>query len=1016
MRIIICILATALALGRANATNDKILLRMEKGHEYVYDWEVKTYSKNEAGDSTNLNLRRKLIRMEVVDVIPGKEITLKVNLLKNYREVPGSILKTKTDYFFPDYYDDMGAAFGRDLSEELFCRVSFVYRLNLIEPTLELVNWTELLIEMSDLLYEYGYDEDVRQIQIDDLKNKRLHDFSTHVWFLLDFNNAGILSDSQVARSDGKEKLPYFRNREGHLVITSGKDEFLAGNKFSRLWLNPDNGQVIRMIKKDYHEKKGLGIIGGNWNVTETNVSLIKSGIPKPKTLFISGTVSHPVSNKIHITYMERPFGIEMRKRTAYLDENNSFSLGFDYHHGGFLYVENENLNKHNPPVTFLFYAEPGDTLIFTSEGNALPRNVSFGGTRVTEADLLNELRQSFFIPWHSEINTRSKVLFDEPIPSFGIDHRDGSVMGVPRPAQVMEIVQNSEQICLKYKDLISHEAYSFITNETKSYLYSFLFAFIRSANTYRHFSNRESRDMKEIIPFIDYIGGIDIHDIYNDYGLFSRMLTGFYLTFYYDKIKKVNATLPVLSQYTGSWRNLEQAIQLGRIVLVGSPLYREIAGQLDRELLYQYHDPRFSRTHLQFIVEKHFTFMSKSVNDTEFLSEIHNRLTQMRQWMRDDYIPDAIFYNPAFQEMKFHDFIGEKPAIFFVAQNWSNSRYSFDDRAAENTGINFIMIHEGSNFREWTEYLKAAEPVANQLFLLNDKMTLIDLFEGIRTVYIVYDKDGKLLGTTRLEKEALSLAKASLQQKKELNKSQLKWVVFGLSILTLTLMVSLLIWKWRARLRLRQEITARRLRELELTAIRSQMNPHFLFNSLNSLQNLVQQNRAAEALSFLSDFGGIIRKVLHNSEKQEIPLADELQMLEQYLKLEQLRFDFSYRINVENSIDIYNSMVPSMLLQPLAENAILHGLQHKLTDRSFLIQVFQADRGIRILLEDNGVGRKVSAMLNRESNGKGLRLSAERLRLLAEKAGEKYEMKIHDLSDHGETGTRVELFISNED
>lgn len=155
---------------------------------------------------------------------------------------------------------------------------------------------------------------------------------------------------------------------------------------------------------------------------------------------------------------------------------------------------------------------------------------------------------------------------------------------------------------------------------------------------------------------------------------------------------------------------------------------------------------------------------------------------------------------------------------------------------------------------------------------------------------------------------------------------------------------------------------------------------------------------------------------MLHNSEKQEIPLADELQMVEQYLKLEQLRFDFSYRINVENSIDIYNSMVPSMLLQPLAENAILHGLQHKLTDRSFLIQVFQADRGIRILLEDNGVGRKVSEMLNRESNGKGLRLSAERLRLLAGKAGEKYEMKIHDLADHGETGTRVELFISNED
>jgi hypothetical protein len=1015
MKTLISVLVILFALCRANANTNKIPLNMEKGHEYIYDWVVKNYLKYEDRDSSNLTIHHKVLRMEVVDATPGKEITLKVNLLKNYREVPNSILKNKTDYFFPDYFDDMGAAFGRDLSEELFSRVNFVYRLNLIESTLELVNWTELLIEMSDLLYKYGYDDDVRQIQIDDLKNKRLHEFSTHVWFLMDFNSASILSENQVARSDGEDKLPFQPDREGNLVITSGKDELSAGNKFSRNWLNSGNGQVIRMIKKVYHERKGLGIIGGSWNVTETNASLIKSGIPKPKTLFVSGTVSNPVSNKIHITYLERPFGIEMRKRTVFLDETNSFSIGFDYHHGGFVFIENENLNKHNPPVTFLFYAEPGDSLLFTSEGNDLPRNVSFGGTRVAEAELLDELRRSLLMPKLTDTGTRSNVLFDARVPGYGINLREVGIIGVPRPGQIMGMIRKSEDIILKYKALMPDEAYSFIANESKCYFYTFLFEFLRSGYASINYSNKLSPDLNEIEPYLDFIDKIDIHDIYNDYGLFSRTLTGSYLTYYFNKIKKVESTIPILSQHTGSWRNLEGAIQFGRTILVGSPLYREIAGQLDRELLYQYHDPRFSISHLQFIVEKHFTFMSKSVNDTEFLTEIHNRLKQMRQWMRDDYIPDAIFYDPAFQERKFHDYIGKKPAIFFVAQNWSNSRYSFDDRASENPDIHFVMVQEGSNFREWTEYLRAAEPVANQLFLLNDKMTLIDLFEGIRAMYIVYDKDGKLLGTTRLEKQALNLAKTSLQQKKEFNKSQLKWIIIGLSILTLALSISLFIWKWRARLRLRQEISARRLRELELTAIRSQMNPHFLFNSLNSLQNLVQQNRAAEALSYLSDFGGIIRKVLHNSEKQEIPLADELQMVEQYLKLEQLRFDFSYCINVENSIDIYNSMVPSMLLQPLAENAIQHGLQHKPSDRSFRIHVFKADRGIKIFLEDNGVGREASGMLNRGSNGKGLRLSAERLRLLAEKAGEKYELKIHDLSDNGETGTRVELFIADE-
>ncbi len=1015
MKTFICILAMVFALSRATADSKKILLNMEKGHEYIYDWVVKTYAKKETGDSSNLSVHRKVLKMEVLGAIPGREITLKVSLLKNFRELPNRVIKNKTDYFFPDYYDDMGAAYGRDLSEELFCRVNFVYRLNLLESTLELVNWTDLLLEMSQLLQEYGYDEDVRELQIEDLKSRKLSDFSAHVWFLMENNNSTILNSSQISRPEGKEVLPYRRDIKGNLVVISGKDIFSADNKFSSTWLNPDNGQVVKMVKKVYHEHKGLGIVGGNWNITETNASMIKSGIPRPKTLFVSGTVSHPVSNKIHITYLERPFGIEMRKRTVFLDEANSFAIDFDYGHGGFVYIENENLNKHYPPVTFLFYAEPGDSLKFISEGNDLPRKVSFGGTRVAEAGLLDELRRSLLMPKLSDNDTRSNVLFDERVPRYGINLREVGIIGVPRPDQIMEMVKKSENISLKFKALIPDGAFLFISNETKSYFYSFLFEFLRAANTNINYFIEVSRDLNEIEPYIDFIDNIDIHDIYNDYGLFSRTLTGSYLTYYFNKIKKVEANIPVLSRFTGSWKNLGQGIQFGRIILAGSPLYREIAGQLDRELLYQYHDTRVSITHLQFFVEKHFVFMSRSVNDNEFLAEVGNRLKQMRQWKRDDYIPETIFYDPSSQERKFHDYIGEKPAIFFVAQNWSNSRYSFDDRAAENPDIHFIMVHEGSSFREWSDYIKAAEPVANQLLLLNDKLTLIDLFEGIRAMYIVYDKDGKLLGTTRLEKQAIKMAKDSLLQKKELNKSELKYIIYGLLALIIILGISLISWKLRARQRLWREVSARRLRELELTAIRSQMNPHFLFNSLNSLQNLVQQNRATEALSYLSDFGGIIRKVLHNSEKQEIPLADELQMVEQYLKLEQLRFDFTYRINVENTIDVYNSMVPSMLLQPLAENAILHGLQHKTSDRDLMIIVSKAGRGIKIVLEDNGIGREAAAGYSSGSSGKGLGLSADRLRLLAEKAGERYELLIKDLTENGHTGTRVELYIAEE-
>ena len=1014
MRTFICILAMVFAVSRANADTKEILLNMEKGHEYIYDWVVKTYSKNKAGDSSNLTIHRKVLRMEVVDAMPGREITLKVNLLKNYREVPNSSIKRKIDYFFPDYFDDMGAAFGRDLSEGLFCRATFIYRLNLKESTLELVNWTELLIEMSDLLHEYGYDEDVRQIQIEDMKYQKLHDFSAHVWFLMEYNNSTILNSSQISRLAGKEVYPYTRDKEGNLVVTSGKDIFSADNKFSSTWLNPGNGKVVKMVKKVYHEHKGLGIIGGNWNITETNASLIKSGIPRPKTLFVSGTVSNPVSNKIHITYLERPFGLEIRRKTVFLDETNSFTIDFNYMHGGFVHIQNENFNKHKPPVTFLFYAEPGDSLIFISEGDDLPRKVSFGGTRVAEAEILDELRHSFAIPPLSKIDSRSRVLMDDRVLTFALNHRDGGISGVLRPAQIMEMIQKSETICLNYRGKIPDEAYSFISNEIKANLLIPIFEFANTVFSYKNYSFKDNPDSKEIMPYLEFIDSIDIHDIYNDYGIYSRMLIGSYLRYNFDKIRKVEASIPVLSEFTGSWKNLEQAIQFGRIMLVGSPLYREIAGQLDNEMLNKVHDPIFHK-HLNAFYEDRFMFMTRNVNDPDFLNEVRTRLKLLRQWQKEDYIPETIFYDPSFQERKFHDYIGKKPAIFFVSQSWYNLRYSFDDLATKNQDINFVMVHQGSNFRVWTDYLEAAEPVASQLFLLNDKVTFIELFEGIFALYIVYDKNGNLLGTTRLEKQAIKMAKDSLLQKKELNKSELKYIIYGLSALIIMLCISLISWKWRARRRLRREVSSRRLRELELKAIRSQMNPHFLFNSLNSLQNLVQQNRAAEALSYLSDFGGIIRKVLHNSEKQEITLTDELQMVEQYLKLEQLRFDFTYQINVENAIDVYNSMVPSMLLQPLAENAILHGLQHKSSDRNFLIEVTKADRGIKIFLEDNGPGRKAAEAHNKETNGKGLRLSTDRLRLLAEKAGERYNLKIHDLFENGVTGTRVELFIPEE-
>jgi LytS/YehU family sensor histidine kinase len=297
-------------------------------------------------------------------------------------------------------------------------------------------------------------------------------------------------------------------------------------------------------------------------------------------------------------------------------------------------------------------------------------------------------------------------------------------------------------------------------------------------------------------------------------------------------------------------------------------------------------------------------------------------------------------------KKVSYKDFLNGKPTIIYYTENWIGERYGYEEAAKENPELNFVMVVEGSNFKQWEEYTKLANPTITHLLFINDNETFRDIFQA-QQVHMVFNKEGEYIGNAENEKKAIKLAKDSLiPKKKELNKSQLIMIIWALGILIAGALVVFAIWKWRVRQRFRREQQQRRLRELELTAIRSQMNPHFLFNSLNSVQNLVQQNKGREAHLYLADFAGLIRKVLQNSEKEEVSLAEELEMTEQYLNLEKLRFDFDFSIGVEQGIDIHNTTVPSMLLQPFAENAVIHGLQNKPENRRLKIEVLKKGGG----------------------------------------------------------------------
>lgn len=202
---------------------------------------------------------------------------------------------------------------------------------------------------------------------------------------------------------------------------------------------------------------------------------------------------------------------------------------------------------------------------------------------------------------------------------------------------------------------------------------------------------------------------------------------------------------------------------------------------------------------------------------------------------------------------------------------------------------------------------------------------------------------------------------------------------------------------------------------------LRLQMNPHFLFNSLNSIQHLVVTQQDAKAYQYLTLFSHLLRSVLQNSQRDFISLDTELDMLKLYLDLEALRFKdtFHYEIIVDENLDEEEVMVPSLLVQPFAENAIWHGLLNKTGSKRLTITFTNTDDCLTCYVQDNGIGREKAAALKSEQvdilghESKGMDIVKERLGLLEQRTGKKSGIMITDLYDGAEpAGTLVEIKI----
>ena len=214
-----------------------------------------------------------------------------------------------------------------------------------------------------------------------------------------------------------------------------------------------------------------------------------------------------------------------------------------------------------------------------------------------------------------------------------------------------------------------------------------------------------------------------------------------------------------------------------------------------------------------------------------------------------------------------------------------------------------------------------------------------------------------------------------------------------------------------------------KKLAKVEMTALLSQMNPHFLFNCLNSIDSYIIKNQTRKASEYLNDFARLMRLILQHSRSNYVSLKDELEALELYMQMEALRFKgkFRYAIHIAEEIDVEGIDVPPMLIQPYIENAIWHGLMHKKDKEAGLVSLslLKQESILKCIVEDNGIGRKKAMEIKarKSDTGKksmGMAITRDRIALINQMYNMDAKVDIVDLGDNdGEaTGTKVILEI----
>ena len=350
--------------------------------------------------------------------------------------------------------------------------------------------------------------------------------------------------------------------------------------------------------------------------------------------------------------------------------------------------------------------------------------------------------------------------------------------------------------------------------------------------------------------------------------------------------------------------------------------------------------------------------------------------------------------------------------SAFALKKDFANA-IPYLKKSIEEAGAKEDLMVQKDATRKLSEVFKETGEFDNALVAYQSYVDLVD------KLYLI--KEQEISQAARFSKDivakqnrilSLESDRALSESKYDLNIEQAKLqklIIYSLiGGVLLLLVLAFLMFKYIKQQRLANNLLA-------LKSLRSQMNPHFIFNALNSVNSFIAANDERTANKYLTDFSMLMRAVLENSEQDFIPLEKEIELLKLYTKLEHFRFQdkFDYTIKIDETIHITDFVIPPMLLQPYIENAVWHGLRYKKMKGFLEILISQtASEEIKINITDNGIGREKSKILKTENqqkqNSKGMGNIKKRVAILNTMYKDKRAVFISDFQDADDVGTKV--------